>query len=474
MQKFSEVSTEFPPYEDIEGPRTKSEWIPLNKRNKLSFLHIVAICCSMLGFQIAYSVEFALGTPIMTDLGVPSKYTSVIWLVGPLSGFFVQPLIGYASDGCHAKLGRRRPYIIGGGIGIIAGLLVIFFVKDIGKMLSSSNPSGASIAIFIIALLEFNICINVLQGPSRALLGDVIPPGQQVFANAIASLMLGLAAILTNLIGGLNLVQYTALKDYQLIFVVGMVLIAFSVILTSFAAKEEQFTETLNRKNPFAELWYAVRNLPPEVARISIVYFFSWMAYFPFNVEVTDFVGRDCYHSTPGNVEYNNGVNFGMLITAASNALNLIYSPAQDSFINCVGMKTAYGISQVLEAVCLFPLFFQGVTDKQWVVFALSIPLGVANTVFNSVPYAVLGLSVPKDKIGTFMGALNSCCVLGQQLSNFICISGIGSINALNGRKGPCIASGSIFAIIATIACPFIIVPNGGQASVNEPLVQGE
>jgi len=467
MQKFSEVSTEFPTYQEVPGDGQKVSWIPLNKRSQLSILRIIAICCSMLGFQIAYSVEFALGTPIMTDLGVSSKYTSIIWLAGPLSGFIVQPLIGYASDGCHAKIGRRRPYIIFGGIGIIAGLLVIFFVKDLGKLFSSTHANGASIAIFIIALLEFNVAINILQGPSRALLGDVIPPSQQVLANAIGSLMLGLAAVLTNFIGGFNLVQYTALTGYQLIFVVGMVLIAVSVTITCFAAQEEQFTETLIRKNPFSELWYALHNMPTEVVRISIVYFFSWMAYFPFNVEITDYIGRDVYHSQPSEPAYTDGVNFGMLITGVSNAINVIYSPFQDKFIKLIGMKWAYAFSQILEAGCLIPLFF---TANKWAVFGLCVPLGVANTVFNSVPYAVLGLTVPKEKMGIFMGALNSCCVVGQQLSNFICISGIGSIKSLNGKKGPCIASGSVFAVIATIMCYFIIVPSDEQAQINKPL----
>ena len=453
-----------------------TDFIPLNKRESLSIIHIIGICSSMLAYQIAYSVEFALGTPIMSRLKIPQTYQPFIWLTGPLSGFIIQPLIGFYSDAVHLKLGRRRPFIIAGTIGIVTGFIMLYFVEKIGSILNHLNPRGWSIFIFVTGLLITNVSINVLQGPSRALVGDVVPKSQQVLANSLGSLMLGIAAVITNFIGGFNLSKYTNGKfsSEQIVIISGCILLVLGVIVTLICAKEEHFVGEVQRDNPLKEIYSSAKSMPKAVFRISIVYLFSWMAYFPFMVEATDYFGRDIFGGSPDSSiqelkdKYTEGVNFGMLVIGVSNILVMFYGIIQDSVLKCLGMKFSYALSQIIEAICLIPLFF--IKDK-WILLLLLAPLGISCTIFNSVPFAVVGMIVDQDKMGTYMGILNSFAVIGQQLTNFILGSGIGSIFT---QKAPIIAGGSFFAVIAAIMCYWIIVPTNDKENLEPLLINKE
>lgn len=462
---------EFPGYEEIGSPQAKG-WIPLNQRSRLSIPHILGICCAMLSFQIAYTVEFSLGNPIMSRLGIPGWAQTIIWLCGPLSGFIVQPLIGFYSDIATFRLGRRRPFILIGSAGIALGFVLMYFVERLGDAMGS-NPSGRKIAKiiwFIIALLITNVSINIIQGPSRTLVGDVVPLAQQKSANSMASLMLGVATVITNLLGGLDIATRTGLDKHgiyteQLTFIAGGVLIVIGVVITMIVAKEEQLRDPPKKQNPFKEIFAAAKGMPKPVLRIGILIMLSWMAYMPFQIELTDFFGVVVFGGDPTNPDdkkYRDGLNFGMLTMALVNGLVMVVSPFQGQLMKCFGMKWLYAISQIVEAAVLIPLFF--VTNK-WILFGLLAPMGVACQLFNSVPYAVVGMIIPQEQMGVYMGVLNSFVVVGQQISNFAIGTGVGAV--VGDKKGYIIGSGSVFAVAAALFCYFIIVPEQDKSNID-------
>ncbi|KAH0793964.1 major facilitator superfamily transporter [Histomonas meleagridis] len=430
----------------------------------------------MMAYQISYSVEFALATPIMKRLGVSQVASAIIWLLGPISGFIVQPLAGHYSDIAHFKMGRRRPFIIVGCIGIVIGFLLLYFVEKIGGLFGKAKK-GMSIFVFVFGLLELNVATNTLQSPSRAIVGDIVPQSQQIIANTIGSLMLGLASIVTNLIGGLKLGDYTNGKftNDELTFIIGVVLIVICVTITIFCGKEETYTEELPHENPFKKIFNAIKTIPKPVLRISIVYFFSWVANFPFQNTTTDFFASDIYGGVAGSTDpelakkYDDGKAFGMVTIAVSNALVLLFSLVQPTVIKFFGLKWAYAISQIIEAACLIPIFF---VKNKWAALGLLSLIGISCAIFNSVPFAIIGMIVASESMGTYMGVLNCFCVLGQQVSSFALGSGIG---ALSDKKAPILGSGSVFAAISAILCYWIIVPNQVENSrIEEPLINSE
>jgi solute carrier family 45 protein 1/2/4 len=444
------------------------QWVPLNLRTSLSIPHIIAICCSMLGFQIAYSAEFSLGTPIMKNFDISQVASSLIWSIGPIAGFFVQPLVGFYSDSLTSKLGRRRPFIIGGSLGIALGFGIFLVIDPLGDVFKDHKRT-AKIVLVILAMLVTNCSINIMQGPARAIVGDVIPASQQVLANTIGSWMIGLAAVVTNLIGGFDLGKSKPLgiDTNHLVFIVGIILIAIAITITCIAAKEEPLLDAPRRGNPFRELGVAIITIPRPVLRMAIVYLLSWMAYMPFQFETTDFFGSTVFPPD----KYDDGVHFGMIVIAVSNGLVLLYSFVQTRIAESLGLRLSYAISQIIEAAMLIGVLFA--RHYKWLLMALFAPLGISSTIFNSVPFAVVAMLVPKEQMGLYMGALNVFAVVGQQLATFLLGSGVAAFFDENDdwQKAAVISSGAVFAIAAAIASYWIPDP---QRRAHAALLEGD
>lgn len=128
------------------------------------------------GIQFGWALQLSLLTPYVQQLGISHAWSSVIWLCGPLSGLFVQPLVGHLSDRCSSRFGRRRPFILAGTVSIIISVLVIGFSADIGWWLGDS-PNAKSrpraIGVFVFGFWILDVANNVIQGPCRALLADL-------------------------------------------------------------------------------------------------------------------------------------------------------------------------------------------------------------------------------------------------------------------------------------------------------------
>ena len=304
-----------------------------------------------------------------------------------------------------------------------------------------------------------------MQGPARTIVGDVVPKQQQVLANTIGSVLVGVAQVINNFVGGFKVYQYIPIfkENYQLVIAFGCVLILGSVVITCLCAKEEQFHDHLERQNPFVEIYRAMKQMPKPVTRICWVLFFSWMGYYMFNCVCTDYFGNDIYRNA--GLSYDDGSSFGMIVMGVSNVLVMAFGPFQEPLINKIGLRWSYALSQIIEAVCLIPIYF---VRNKWAALCLLAPLGISCTIFNSVPYAIVGTYAADDEMGTYMGILNIFVVCGQQIVNWILGSGLGSI--VKNWKGPQIASGAIFAIVSAVMCKCIIVPAEDQEKL-QPLI---
>lgn len=76
----------------------------------------------MFGREFCYAVEAAFVTPVLLSVGLPRSLYSLVWLISPVLGFILQPVIGSTSDYCHSPWGRRRPYILTLGVMMLIGI----------------------------------------------------------------------------------------------------------------------------------------------------------------------------------------------------------------------------------------------------------------------------------------------------------------------------------------------------------------
>ncbi|KAE9609111.1 putative major facilitator superfamily domain-containing protein [Lupinus albus] len=126
------------------------------------------------GIQFGWALQLSLLTPYVQQLGIPHAWASIIWLCGPLSGLFVQPLVGLLSDRCTSRFGRRRPFIFAGALSIIVSVLIIGHAADIGWWFGDTfNHRPWAVAAFVFGFWILDVANNVTQGPCRALLGDL-------------------------------------------------------------------------------------------------------------------------------------------------------------------------------------------------------------------------------------------------------------------------------------------------------------
>ncbi|MFS7901887.1 putative MFS transporter superfamily [Helianthus anomalus] len=123
-----------------------------------------------------------LGSPAVTAYIVcvtnwcTHQWASFIWLCGPLSGLVVQPIVGYYSDRCTSRFGRRRPFVAGGAFLVAITVFLIGYAADIGvstgdKISAPGNP--CAIVVFVFGFWILDVANNMLQGLCRVLLADL-------------------------------------------------------------------------------------------------------------------------------------------------------------------------------------------------------------------------------------------------------------------------------------------------------------
>jgi len=127
---------------------------------------IVVVASIAAGVQFGWALQLSLLTPYVQLLGVPHAWASFIWLCGPISGIVVQPIVGYTSDRCKSKLGRRKPYITTGTTLICLAVLLIGFAADIGHSLGDNlekRTKPRAVALFVIGFWILDIANNIVQ-----------------------------------------------------------------------------------------------------------------------------------------------------------------------------------------------------------------------------------------------------------------------------------------------------------------------
>lgn len=153
------------------------------------------------GIQFGWALQLSLLTPYVQLLGIPHKWASLIWLCGPVSGMVVQPIVGYHSDRCTSRFGRRRPFIAAGAALVATAVVLIGFAADLGHLFGDSldrEMKPRAIIVFVIGFWILDVANNMLQGPCRALLADLSGNNQKKVrtANSFFSFFMAIGNVL--------------------------------------------------------------------------------------------------------------------------------------------------------------------------------------------------------------------------------------------------------------------------------------
>lgn len=130
---------------------------------------LIPVAAIAAGVQFGWALQLSLLTPYVQLLGIPHAWAAFIWLCGPVSGLFVQPIVGHYSDNCSSRFGRRRPFIAAGAALVAIAVFLIGFAADIGH--ASGDPLGndgktakpRAIAVFVVGFWILDVANNMLQ-----------------------------------------------------------------------------------------------------------------------------------------------------------------------------------------------------------------------------------------------------------------------------------------------------------------------
>ena len=170
-----------------------------NNLKRFTTAQFLNFCLGFFGLQFAWQMRIILSGPVTEGLGASPFLYGLIWLAGPFTGMVVQPLVGALSDKTISPFGRRRPYLLGGAL--FASVALWIFPNSEGVANILHNITGINFpawtALFIAAIMIWVIdaCVNIAQGPYRALIPDVVPQEQHSLANSYISLAIGLGSV---------------------------------------------------------------------------------------------------------------------------------------------------------------------------------------------------------------------------------------------------------------------------------------
>ena len=425
------------------------------ERPSKTFLQIMFMCLGFFGIQFGWALQMGNMSAIYSRLGASEDQIPMLWLAAPVTGLLVQPLVGYFSDRTWCRLGRRRPYFLGGAIFSMFALFLM--------------PQASAIWMAVIALWILDTSVNVSMEPFRAFVGDILPEGQRKTGYAMQSVMIGAGAVIASFLPQIltacgvsteaplghipNTVKYS--------FYIGAVVLIVAILATIKTTPEyppadmEEFNklkkQAFNPLKTVREMCRAFITMPVTMRRLAVVQFFTWAAFMVMWVYFTPGIASGVFHAAPGTAAYETAANWGSSCFGIYNGVAFVFAFA------LLWLTTKFS-AKAIHIVCLtvgglglgsLGLTLLGVQFTQMGLIFPMVCIGIAWSSILSMPYAMLSNALPADKMGFYMGVFNFFIVIPQ-----ICVNlffGPFMKHVLGGSAIAAVGVGGLFLFIAAV-----------------------
>lgn len=391
-------------------------------KRDLSFWKLWNLSFGFFGVQIAYALQSANISRIFATLGADPHNLSYFWILPPLMGIIVQPIIGSMSDKTWNRFGRRLPYLI---LGAAIAVIVMCLLPNAGSF--GLAVSGAMIFGFV-ALMFLDTSINMAMQPFKMLVGDMVNEKQKGLAYSIQSFLCNagslvgyLAPIIFTWLGIQNIAPEGQVPDsVTYAFYVGAAILILCVIYTFWKVKEmppqeyaafhgfaaDQKEEKQEKKESMLTL---LVKAPKVFWTVGLVQFFCWCAFMYMwtytNGAIADTVWNTTDTASAAYQEAGNWVGVLFAIQAVGSVLWAMVIPQFKSH------KVAYIISLVLGGIGFISTMF--ITD-QYMLFVSYLLIGCAWAAMLALPFTILTNSISGKNMGTYLGLFNGTICLPQ------------------------------------------------------------
>ena len=371
------------------------------------------------GVQIAYALQSANISRIFATLGADPHQLSYFWILPPLMGIIVQPIIGTLSDKTWCRFGRRIPYLF---IGAAIAVLVMCLLPNSG---SFGMAVSTAMVFGLCALMFLDTSINMAMQPFKMLVGDMVNEKQKALAYSIQSFLCNAGSLvgyvfpfLFTMLGISNLAPKGVVPDTVIYsFYIGAAILILCVIYTTVKVKEMPPAEYAEyhglKKNLDEEKVNVVKLLkdaPKAFWTVGLVQFFCWAAFMYMWTYTNGTIAETCWQttdpSTPGYQAAGNWVGVLFAVQAIGSVIWAVVLPMIPD------RKIAYFISLVIGAIgfCAVPFI-----NNQYVLFVPYLLIGCAWAAMLAMPFAIVTNALEGyGHMGVYLGLFNGTICIPQ------------------------------------------------------------
>ena len=383
-----------------------------------------------LGVQTAFTLQSSPMSRIFQTLGADPNSLGWFFILPPLAGLLVQPVVGYYSDRTWApKLGGRRlPYLL---LGTLIAVIVMILLPNSGSF-GFGYGSLAALLFGAITVAFLDVSSNMAMQPFKMMVGDMVNDDQKSYAYGIQSFLSNtgavIAAVLPFLFAYMGL-KNTAAKGVVpqtvvVAFYVGAALLIITSLFTIFKVKEydpETYalyhgisTEANEEKVSWIQL---LKTAPKAFWTVTLVQFFCWFAFQYLWTYSAGAIAENVWHTTNATSQgYQAAGNWYGVLAAVQSIAAVVWSYVLAKVPNKYH-KAGYFSSLLLGALGFLSIFF---VSNQYVSIVSYILVGIAWAGINTYPLTIVTNALSGNHMGTYLGLFNGSICLPQIVASLL------------------------------------------------------
>lgn len=390
------------------------------KKNDLSFRQLWNLSFGFFGVQIAYALQSANISRIFATLGADPHDLSFFWILPPMMGMIVQPLVGTMSDKTWCRWGRRKPYLY---IGALVAVAVMAFLPNSGSLGLSVKMA---MAFGLVMLMLLDTSINMAMQPFKMMVGDMVNERQKSEAYSIQSMLCNAGSLVGYLfpyfftwVGISNIAPEGVIPDSVIYsFYVGAAILILCVLYTGATVREmppkeyaafHGITEQDAKREESRSLAGLLIHAPKAFWQIGLVQFFSWFAFLYMWNYTTGGIADNVWHTTDtASAGYQEAGNWVGVLFAVQAVGSVLWAAVLPCFRS---VKAGYALSLVLGAAGFISTWF---FRDQYLLFISFLLIGCGWAAMLAMPFALLTNALSGASMGAYLGLFNCTICLPQ------------------------------------------------------------
>ncbi len=390
----------------------------MKQKPDLSFWKLWNLSFGFFGVQIAYALQSANISSIFHTIGADPHDLSYFWILPPLMGMLVQPIVGSLSDKTWTRFGRRIPYLF---IGATLAVIVMCLLPNAG---SFGMTVSMALIFGLVALMLLDTSLNMAMQPFKMMVGDMVNEKQKGKAYSIQSFLCNAGSVagfifpfLFTWLGVKNVAPKGVVPDSVIwSFYVGAAILIVCVVYTTMKVREWEPKE-YNEYNPAPSEkenkanWIALlMRAPKNFWRVSLVQFFCWAAFLYMWSYVVGAVSETVWNTdNPETEAYQTARNWTGVLYAIQALSSVVWATLIPRFKN---MKIAYSVSIMLGALGFALIPFCHDQYLQIVPFVL---VGCVWAAMLACPFTLVTNALQGyGHMGAYLGLFNCAICLPQ------------------------------------------------------------